>query len=158
MLYFSYTQLCHIILFSFFLLDVPFQVQFRASSCVPVNGLSVTLTCTAKEELSPAFRFILVNGSSSVIVQDGSSTNYTTFPLYYKDYNNYKATFQCISYNRAGESPPQTLVLDIQGNSYFPLMIVGSMGVFQMNLICASTSLIRNEKIRSDNLHVVNYI
>ena len=76
----------------------------------------MTLTCTASSEVPPSFRFILVNGSTSVIVQDGSSTTYTTLPLDYKDHNNYKAMFQCVSYNRVGESPPLTLILDIQGN------------------------------------------
>ena len=84
----------------------------------------MTLTCTARAVLSPKFRFIMVNGSSSVIVQDGSSSNFTTLPLDYKEYNNYKATYQCIAYNRVGESPAQTLVLDIQGNSYVQLIQV----------------------------------
>ena len=102
----------------YFSLDAPAQVKLIASPPFPVNGLSVTLTCTARAALSPKFRFILVNGSSSVIVQDGGSSNFTTLPLDYKEYNNYKATYQCIAYNRAGESSAQTLVLDIQGNSY----------------------------------------
>ena len=102
----------------YFPLDAPAQVELTASPPFPLNGLSVTLTCTARAAPSPKFRFILVNGSSSVIIQDRSSSNFTTVPLDYKIYNNYKATYQCIAYNRVGESPAQTLVLDIQGNSY----------------------------------------
>ena len=84
----------------------------------------MTLTCTARAALSPKFRFILVNGSSSVLVQDGTSSNFTTLSLDYKEYSNYKATYQCIAYNRIGESPAQTLVVDIQGNSYIQFIQV----------------------------------
>ena len=84
----------------------------------------MTLTCTARAALSPKFRFILVNGSYSIVVQDGSSSTFTTLPLDYKEYNNYNATYQCIIYNRVGESPVQTLVLDIQGNSYIQFIQV----------------------------------
>ena len=108
----------------YFSLDAPAQVKFTALPPSPINGLSVTLTCTARAVLSPKFRFILVNGSSPVIVQDGSSSTFTTLPLHYKEYNNYKATYQCIAYNRIGESPAQTLVLDIQGNSYIQFIQV----------------------------------
>ena len=118
---------------------------------MPINGLSVILTCTASSAVSTSFKFLLANGSSSVIVQDGSSTSYATMPLNYKDYNNYKATFQCISYNRAGESPPQTLVLDIQGNPYIQLMIAGSIKVSYANLICAFTCLIHSREDVSDS-------
>ena len=108
----------------YFLLDAPAQGTFTASPAFPLNGLSVTLTCTARAALSPKYRFILINGSSSVIVQDGSSSNFTTLPLDYKDHIKYKATYQCIAYNRLGESPAQTLVLDIQGNSYIQFIQV----------------------------------
>ena len=110
-----------LIILEYLSLDAPTQVKFRASPPSPINGLSVTLTCTARAALSPKYRFILVNGSSSVIVQDGSASNFTTLPLDYKEYNNYKATYQCIAYNRVGESSAQTLVLDIQGDSYINL-------------------------------------
>ena len=116
--------LYYYLVLEYFSLDAPVQVKLTASPPFPVNGLSVTLTCTARAALSPKFRFILVNESSSVIVQDGSSSNFTTLPLDYKEYNNYKATYQCIAYNRVGESPAQTLVLDIQGNSYIQLIQV----------------------------------
>ena len=106
----------------YYSLDAPAQVKFTVLPPFPINGLSVTLTCTARAALSPKFRFILVNGSSPVIVQDGSSSNFTTLPLNYKEYNNYKATYQCIAYNRVGESTAQTLVLDIQGNAYIQYM------------------------------------
>ena len=105
-------------------LGAPAQVKLTASPPFPINGLSVTLTCTARAALSPKYRFILITGSSSVIAQDGSSSNFTTLPLDYKDCNNYKATYQCIAYNRVGESPAQTLVLDIQGNSYIQVIQV----------------------------------
>ena len=108
----------------YFSLDALAQVQLTASPPFPINGLSVTLTCTARAALSPKFRFILVNGSSSVIVQNGRSSKFTTLPLDYREYNNYKATYQCIAYNRIGESPAQTLVLDIQGNSYIQFIQV----------------------------------
>ena len=108
----------------YFSLDAPAQVKFTASPAFPLNGLSVTLTCTARAALSPKYRLILITGSSSVIAQDGSSSNFTTLPLDYKDYINYKATYQCIAYNRVGESPAQTLVLDIQGNSYIQVIQV----------------------------------
>ena len=108
----------HYLTHEYFSLDAPAQVKLTASPPFPINGLSVTLTCTARAALSPNFRFILVNGSSLVVVQDRSSSNFTTLPLDYKEYNNYKATYQCIAYNRVGESPAQTLVLDIQGNLY----------------------------------------
>ena len=108
----------------YFSLDAPVQVKLTALPPYPINGLSVTLTCTARAALSPHFRFILVNGSSPVIVQDGTSSNFTPLPLDYKKSNNYKATYQCIAYNRVGESPAQTLVLDIQGNSYIQFIQV----------------------------------
>ena len=117
-LHYLFHVLYYYLVLEYFSLDAPAQVKFTASPPFPINGLSVTLTCTARAEQSPKFRFILVNGSSSVIVQDGSSSNFTTLPLDYKKYNNYKATYQCIAYNRVGESSAQTLVLDIQGNSY----------------------------------------
>ena len=108
----------------YFSLDAPAQVMFTASPPFPINGLSVTLTCTARSALSPNFRFILVNGSSSIIVQNGTYSNFTTLPLDYKEYHNYKATYECIAYNRVGESPAQTLVLHIQGNSYIQFIQV----------------------------------
>ena len=112
----------------------------------------MTFTCIATAEQSPSFRFIWVNGSSSVIVQDGSSTIYTTSPLDYKNYNNYKAMFQCISYNRAGKSPPQTLVLDIQGNHIF-FHYSKSMDFSAVNLIWAFTYSIRNQRDRNGDLN-----
>ena len=108
----------------YFSLDAPAQVKLTASPSLPINGLSATLTCTARSALSPKFRFILVNGSSPVIVQNGTYSNFTTLPLDYKEYKNYKATYQCIAYNRVGESPAQTLVLDIQGNSHIQFIQV----------------------------------
>ena len=122
--HYIFQVLYHYLTLEYFSLDAPAQVELTASPPLPINGLSVTLTCTARAALSPKFRFILVNGSSSVIVQDRSSSNFTTVPLDYKEYNNYKATYQCIFYNRVGESPVQTLVLDIQGNSYIQVIQV----------------------------------
>ena len=116
--WYVHSLLYYYLVLEYFLLDAPAQVKLTALPPFPINGLSVTLTCTARAALSPKFRFILVNGSSSVIVQDGGSSNFTTLSLDYKEYNNYKATYQCIAYNRVGESPVQTLVLDIQGNSF----------------------------------------
>ena len=79
----------------------------------------MTLNCMARGSPSPSFRFILVNGSSTETVQDGSSAIYTISKLDYKEYSNYTAMYRCIAYNSFGDSPAQNLTFDIQGNLYF---------------------------------------
>ena len=43
------------------------------------------------------------------------------------DYVNYTVTYQCISYNSLGESPPQTQVLDIQGKPSIQYLLMLSI-------------------------------
>ena len=103
----------------FYSLDEPYQVQLTASPPKPISGSSVTLNCMARGSPSPSFRFVLVNGSSTETVQDGSSAIYTISKLDYKEYSNYTAIYRCIAYSSFGNSPAQTLTFHIQGSLCF---------------------------------------
>jgi len=140
----------------------PDQVQFTASTPKPISGSSVTLNCMARGSPSPSFRFILVNGSSTKIIQNGPSSSCVIFKLDYKDYSNYTATYRCISYNTFGDSSPQDETLNIQVRPVLSFSITPSIVTETQNVTANCKVLAANPApnitIRGNNKEIIPHI
>ncbi|XP_065056313.1 hemicentin-2-like [Rhopilema esculentum] len=91
---------------------IPDKINLTSSNNKPVNGLSVTLTCSARGTPKPQYKFY--NGLTNSIVQDSSSGTYIAGPLNYEIVTNYSAIFRCIPHNMMGNGVTTSIALDIQ--------------------------------------------
>ncbi|XP_065055821.1 hemicentin-1-like isoform X1 [Rhopilema esculentum] len=91
---------------------IPDKINLTSSNNKPVNGLSVTLACSARGTPKPQYRFY--NGLTNSIVQDSSSGTYVTGLLNYEAVRDYRAIFRCVPHNMMGNGNTTSIALDIQ--------------------------------------------
>ncbi|XP_065061806.1 uncharacterized protein LOC135688756 isoform X2 [Rhopilema esculentum] len=89
----------------------PYEIRLTATTTNPVNGSSVTLTCSARAYPAAHFRFAYSNGT---VLQDGANPNFVIPSLNYKPFPSYNVSYRCTPYNSYGDASYQEIVLNIQ--------------------------------------------
>eukprot|EP00795_Rhopilema_esculentum_P016573 gene16573-7996_t len=92
----------------------PDNVSISASSLKPVNGSSVTFTCSSRAGPPAKYKFYKVTGSTEILLRDSTSAVYEITNINYAEYIGYKATVKCIPYNFFGDGPSRNGTVDIQ--------------------------------------------
>ncbi|XP_065055871.1 hemicentin-2-like isoform X2 [Rhopilema esculentum] len=92
----------------------PDNVSISVSSLKPVNGSSVTFTCSSRAGPPAKYRFYKVTGSTEILLRDSTSAVYEITNINYAEYIGYKATVKCIPYNSFGDGPSRNETVDIQ--------------------------------------------